>query len=161
MSRANIILSSIALAFASSGLSGTHNFLLMAARTWPSWSQAITPIPVACNCLKIALLMFILYHELLGGDQVTLCGAMGSLILWFAIWYSSRRSIAFWIILVHVCRAPPILAVFLLCQMLQVRVIMMPRSSSSTCWTNIKCHMRSMKASNCSPWCWIGMLEET
>ena len=29
------------------------------------------------------------------------------------------------------------------------------------CCTNIKCHMRSMKASNCSPWCWIGMLEET
>ena len=160
MSLANIMPSSIALASTSSGPSGTQSFLLMAARIWPSWSQVTILIPVACSWLKTAPSVLILYQELLGGDQVTWCGTMGSLILCFAIWNSSRSSVAFWIIPVQVCRALPVRAAFLLCQMLQARVIMMPKSSSPTCWTSIRCHTKSMKKSNCSPWCWIGMLEE-
>ena len=151
MSHAKIIPSSIALASASSGPSGTHNFLLIAAMTCPS--RATMPMPVACACLKTAPSVFILYHGLFGGDQVIVCGTMGDWNLWFALQNSSSRNVAFWMMPMLVCRVPPILAMFLSCQRLQAIATLSPTSSSLTCRTNIKCQRRSRNEPNLIPWC--------
>ena len=160
-SHANKIPSSIALTSASSGPSGTQSFLLMAAMTCPSWSRATTPIPVACVCLKTAPSTFILYQGLFGGVHVMVCGTVGGWNLWLALRNSSSRNVAIWRMWLLVCRVPPVLAVFLSCQRHHAIVTMSPKSSSPTCWTNIKCQRRSRKEWNRIPWSWIGMPNET
>ena len=55
--------SSMALASASSGPSGSGMHLLRAANTKPSWSRPTTPIPTDLVTEKTAASVLILYHR--------------------------------------------------------------------------------------------------
>lgn len=72
MSIAKETASSIALASAPSGPNGSGSHLLKAARTAPSWSCTMTPIPTDLVFLKTTASVLTLYHRKVGGIHLSL-----------------------------------------------------------------------------------------
>ena len=69
----------------------------------------------------------------------------------FATWDSLINDLAFWIIILAVCLVFPCRTWFRLNKMLQAKVITSSRISLPTCWTNLRCHNRSINSWKCTP----------
>ena len=154
----------MAFASASNGPSGTHSFLLIAARHCPVWSRATTPILTASRCWNMAPSTFTLYLGLCGRGQVVCVAKFGITILWFASWYSSSwysstRLTANYRMTVLICRDHLVQVLLRFNHRLHAILTLKPSNSSLTCWLNTRCQRRSRKLSDLKLWLLTSMLD--
>ena len=124
MSSAKEMATSIALASASSGPSGSRSCVLKAASMAPAWLHTMTSIPTDLVFLTIAASILTLYHRKTGGVHLASSAALGWQYRKYVRWKSSASIDRAFIMMSWLdCRGEPSLVLFLLYHMHQEIVI--------------------------------------